>query len=118
MPNPLDPLVQSFAQDHPDPLSPIKGYVYMLQSGNTRRFKIGRSEDPERRIHHFQPGNPEILTVYAKGLARNPAILERRIHAILQDQRLHGEWYELPWTIAEDLRALIERHDREVRTEA
>ena len=69
----------------------LEGYVYFI-ADNNGRIKIGKAIDPHVRMRDLQIGNPDKLTLlfYVNGGYR----LENRVHALLYDFRIQGEWFE------------------------
>lgn len=67
-------------------------FVYAIQAEESRRVKFGIAGNVETRLGELQCGNPERLAIVAK----KPGTLahERRIHHLLADHRLQGEWFE------------------------
>jgi len=68
--------------------------LYIIQMGVTGDFKVGRSEDVERRLSELQTGSPHKLKVllFAPGLGH----LERSVHRTLRKYRCRygkGEWF-------------------------
>lgn len=55
--------------------------------------KIGFSTDPDKRLRELQTGSPFKLRL-VKTYPGNRA-LERRLHGLFSDVRLHGEWFRV-----------------------
>lgn len=72
-------------------------YIYLIQNGDTRLFKIGVSNKPKRRIKSLQTGNPLTLTLVCTIACVNvPAYrAEAIIHNHLKKHRVGGEWFSL-----------------------
>lgn len=63
-------------------------YTYLIKSGNI--YKIGESENPQRRLSNHLTSNPHVqLICYGYG------IREKELHKIFSDKRLSGEWFNL-----------------------
>ena len=63
-------------------------------------FKIGMSEDPQRRLKALRTGNPEIQLIH---MSRPMEIgeaeeLERKLHIKYKRKRVSGEWFKLTAT--------------------
>jgi hypothetical protein len=71
------------------------GFVYLMKAVGTRRFKIGRSSDPDRRLLDLQQSPFEIKLCFAIPSA-NSALLESFIHGLYEPFRVRGEWFESP----------------------
>ncbi len=64
------------------------GYVYILQSGDTNYFKIGRTEnDVEKRIKQLSTGNPFQLTPFDVIVTDHASKCETFLHNRLQPKR-------------------------------
>jgi hypothetical protein len=42
----------------------VIAYVYVLRSGLSNLFKVGHTNDLERRMKHLATGNPDPLTLF------------------------------------------------------
>ena len=65
--------------------------VYIIQNSSTKNFKIGVSVDPYERTNSFQTGCDgvlELLGYWDGGLDE-----ESKIHFLLNQFSLHGEWF-------------------------
>jgi len=78
-------------------------HLYVIQSHTTGAFKVGRSSNPERRLHDLQVGSPFklrlILVVEGMGWR------EKRVHEALQGYHSQGT-YEGEWFIEPGLATL------------
>ena len=70
-------------------------HLYVIQSRGTGALKIGRSDDPERRLRQLQTGSPyslRIILVLEEGGPR-----ERDVHQIMRRHKTRnshgGEWF-------------------------
>jgi hypothetical protein len=83
-------------------------HLYLIQSG-TGSFKIGRSDNPKKRLSQLQTGNPEPLKLIL--ILENKGGLELSLHRKLAHGKTKGgeEWFsydmlpELPSWIYEQL---------------
>jgi hypothetical protein len=81
--------------------------VYVIGPENGP-FKIGISNDVERRLVGLQTGNPNRLTIHFSMEHPQARDLEARLHAAFARDNLVGEWFETPLdTIREALIAGI-----------
>jgi hypothetical protein len=64
-------------------------YVYFLRSGLSNLFKVGRTNDLERRMKHLATGNPEPLTLFDYIETEDAATAEKYLHHRLRSHRSH-----------------------------
>jgi len=71
-------------------------YVYFIRSGKKGAIKIGKSNNPEKRVKELQTGNPYklYLIAFIHCETEEGAIkLERKIHRLFKKRRMIGEWF-------------------------
>lgn len=71
-------------------------YVYFIRSGKKGDIKIGKSNNPEKRMAELQTGNPKKLRLIASIHCKSEQeafSLEKKIHQLFRKRRLHGEWF-------------------------
>ena len=66
--------------------------VYVLEAVGTDRFKIGWSTDIEKRINSIKTGCP-YPTKLVCVIVSEDCKIERQIHELFSDCRVHGEWF-------------------------
>lgn len=75
------------------------GYVYLMISTdetNTTTFKIGASNNPEKRVKSLQTGNPNKILLHRKYESKNYLKVERWLHRQYQTKtEAKNEWRTL-----------------------
>ena len=70
-------------------------HLYVIQSRTTGAIKVGRSDDPEKRLRQLQTGCPNTLKLIL--VAENLGIQEKRVHHELRRYKTRhdngGEWF-------------------------
>ena len=83
------------------------GHIYVVQSGDTPRFKIGFAESVQWRIADLQVGNPDELRLVATGIGTMSD--EYALQQLVGATRIRQEWFaaspELESVIAKMLAA-------------
>jgi len=73
-----------------------RGYVYLLKDLDVTGYcKIGRTNDPIRRIGHFDTMLPFRTDVLAVIETSDCVGLETVLHHQYADKRVRGEWFDL-----------------------
>jgi hypothetical protein len=78
------------------------GHIYFVLAPQVRRVKIGHAYDIQKRlrdIRSFCPIELKVLHVFE----RKNQQTEKALHMLLDDVRLHGEWFEYTQDIREML---------------
>ncbi|MCB9078480.1 MAG: GIY-YIG nuclease family protein [Anaerolineaceae bacterium] len=70
-------------------------YVYIIRMGQTKHYKIGKSNDPQGRLMSLQTASPYKLKLLHTFRADNATAAEESLHAALHQTRMSGEWFKL-----------------------
>lgn len=70
-------------------------YVYLISDINNYTYKIGISNNPEKRLKSLQTGNDRVLKIIHKIICQNSNQVENALHNKYNFLRVNGEWFEL-----------------------
>jgi len=71
-------------------------FVYFIHDGSY--LKVGKSDNPEKRLLQLQTGNPRVLTLLRSikcASQKEGFALENSVHQKLKPYRCRGEWFEV-----------------------
>lgn len=75
------------------PLKPAK--IYILKECASGRYKVGVSQDPDKRLKTLQIGNPKILQiVWSSPPCTNAITIEKAFHSRFAHSCIRGEWFK------------------------
>lgn len=90
--------------------------VYVVGTMSPSCVKVGKADNPARRLAELQTGNPDVIHLHRVFWLDNPKIaeeIEARAHSLIALKgwrRLTGEWFECPPHVAHD--AIIQATER------
>lgn len=70
------------------------GYIYIIRKLDSDLYKLGFSEDPQRRLNQLQTGNGKQLNLVGYFDCFDLQ-QETRLHKIFKSSRKEGEWFSL-----------------------
>ena len=90
------PIPQPECAKQPKPTPKSKpGCVYVILAEKTGLYKIGHTDNPDRRLKQLQRNSPDILD-YVVTISTDDALTkEKHLHAMYTDKRVNGEWFKL-----------------------
>jgi predicted GIY-YIG superfamily endonuclease len=71
-------------------------YVYVI-GGTEKPYKIGITNNPERRLKNLQTGHPFELKIHYKEEIPESQVrlIEQTIHKTIKYKQTHGEWFDI-----------------------
>jgi len=71
-------------------------YIYVIGE-HQKPYKIGITNNPERRLKNLQTGHPKKLYIHYTEMISDNQVreLEQIIHETIRHKRMHGEWFDI-----------------------
>lgn len=87
----------------------LRGYIYLAWAINTKRYKIGYTNNPDSKIHQLNSGQSPfpvefIHLIPSHDMERD----ERRMHKTFAHYCVYKEWFELPGDAVEVIKCIQE----------
>lgn len=82
-------------------------YIYFIENTKTNNFKIGKTNNIQKRIKALQTGNDYILTVKKQILCDSTFKIEKIIHRYFTAKRVNGEWFNINMTQVNEISKVI-----------
>lgn len=73
----------------------MKKFIYLIQSLESSKYKIGISKNPQKRLIQIQTGNGEELKIVAQYETENYSLIEGFLHRKYMHLKTKGEWFYL-----------------------
>jgi predicted GIY-YIG superfamily endonuclease len=87
-------------------------YLYIIQMKGTLYYKIGVSNNLNKRLSTLQTGNPIKLYIVRYYLIYTDANrLEKLIHNYLSEYHIHLEWFCISVDILKDIETIINKYN-------
>jgi T5orf172 domain len=87
---------------------PRSGIVYVIQSGKTSLYKIGRTTNLERRLKQLQTMNSHNLSIWKVIYCPDAIALETSLHRKFKHCRQNSEWFFLDENCLKEIERIAE----------
>ena len=94
----------------------LKKYIYLISDSNTYYYKIGISNNPEKRLKQLSTGNQSKLKIIHKILCENYSAVEKALHNKYNFNKINLEWFELTDNDVENFPTLCESINNNINT--
>ena len=88
------------------PKSKTSAYVYVLKCGEY--YKVGHSKNVRRRITELDNKPYKVDVVYISPPTPDAYKIEQGLHEWLEEDKVNGEWYDLPDYVVKEIIKYIE----------
>jgi Meiotically up-regulated gene 113 len=79
----------------------MKSWIYFVRYGEEGPIKIGRADDPKRRVASLEVSTPMKLILLGAMLSEQAQMEEEALHRRLHKHRIRGEWFDAKAVLAE-----------------
>lgn len=104
----IDRLNSGFPMKSQRPSNPRSGLVYVIQSGSTNLYKIGRTTDIKRRLKQLQTSNGNSLSIWKLIYCHDAIAMETSLHQKFNSFRKQGEWFSLNENCLKEIERIAE----------
>lgn len=70
--------------------------VYIMRDNRTNEIKIGKSNNPERRLKEIIRNRGQTVELLYWKETDEPFVLETKLHRYFKQYRTEGEWFNIP----------------------
>ena len=88
----------------------MASFVYLIWLQGTSNYKIGKADDPGRRLKNLQTGHASKLYLIARMECKDALRKESYLHQKYAKWRIQGEWFSIPPTEIKELFAEFKFH--------
>jgi hypothetical protein len=89
-------------------------YVYLIQSIEDEKLKIGVSKNPNLRIKNIQTGNGNKIKLIESYLTKYPNKIENILHNRYSYCRKTGEWFEYDLELIVNFKKICRKHEKNI----
>jgi hypothetical protein len=91
----VERLIRTPADSPNNGAAPSPGHIYLLHAIGTDRYKIGLASDIPKRMSQLSKQSAFPLALIASHPSCDMSRDEENWHKLFEEQRVHGEWFEL-----------------------
>jgi predicted GIY-YIG superfamily endonuclease len=95
-------------QNRRESINPRSGLVYVIRSGQTNLYKIGRTTDIKRRLKQLQTMNSNNLSIWKLIYCHDAIAMETSLHQKFKPFRKQGEWFSLNENCLKEIERIAE----------
>jgi hypothetical protein len=84
--------------------------IYFIKNTITHNFKIGKANEPIKRLKQLQTGNEAKLEIYVS-IPTSNLKLETLLHGYFKTSKLQGEWFKITDSDVDQIILLVNQKD-------
>lgn len=77
----------------------VEAEIYVIGNAKLQAYKIGYSTKPEVRLKTLRKHSPIPLELFSRTPVNNAELAEQALHKAFTKHRMHGEWFNLSYTL-------------------